>query len=84
MQEQKTAPQERGAGANDLTTLFDRFGFTQEMIAASLGVQTETVEIWCKGMDVPESSQCVALARILGCSLKKVYLAIICTPMSQI
>lgn len=78
MAEKGTAPQERGTG--DLRQLFKRFGISTEAIAKELGVGVEVVEGWCNSEDIPTSHQSIKIARLLGCTLKEVYLAIICTP----
>ena len=75
--EQKSAPQQWRA--EDLRQLILRYGKSVDSVAEALEVHPQVVEDWCNNIGIPESHYAVNLSRELGCSLKEVYLAIICT-----
>ena len=43
-------------------------GFTQEMVAAALGIQRSTVAMWEAGRSLPRADKLRALSRLYGCT----------------
>lgn len=79
--EKKTAP--INEGAENLKQLLERSLISTEDLAMELGIPVQIVNDWINGVGVPESQYTVKMARILGCKLREVYLAIIRTPLNN-
>ena len=87
MQRKNAVPIGKGTAVIDeqtLRQLCESKNMSADMIAASLDVPTETVCQWFDGIRIPEAKETALLAYCLGCSLTRIYGAIINTPCPKL
>lgn len=87
MRRKNAVPIGEGTAAIDRQTLrqlCESKHMSADMVAASLDVPTETVCQWFDGVRIPESKEAILLSNCLGCSLERLYRAILNTPCPQI
>ena len=60
--------------ANRLSLLRKKYGFSQEALAAALGISRQAVSKWERGETSPDTDNIIALARLYGISLDELLL----------
>ena len=77
----ETASRNQEAVKETMCDLFQRYGFSSELITKAVDVTEDLAEKWINGSETPNATYCVKLARHMGCSLYTLYLAILSTPI---
>lgn len=81
MLKKKAVPQVRGTEVVSFSGLLEEKGISTESLAKALHAEYRIVFEWCMGHKIPNAIQTVEIARVLDCSVKEVYLAILHTPI---
>ena len=77
------APQDREAGCEfgkNLRQLRLSKGLSVEEVSAATGIHAAVIEQWEEGKLVPSAAGVIKLSSVYGCSLQKVYKALLNTP----